>query len=178
MFRTEDRKIFFYEILGMVFIILLGSAFHFTFELSGQNPIVGSISAVNESVWEHLKLVYWPSLFFLLIEFWLIRDKSKNFFFAKAMGICLGILIIPLTFYVYTALFEESLVIDILTFIVAVIIGQIISYKILTFEQLNRKWRILGIFILIILGLAFILFTFYPPHLPIFRDGATGNYGI
>ena len=45
-----------YELVGMVFIILLGSMSHFTFELSGFNPIVGAFSAVNESVWEHLKL--------------------------------------------------------------------------------------------------------------------------
>jgi len=54
------KKILRRELAGAVFIILLGSMLHFTFELSGENPVVGVFSAVNESVWEHLKLAYWP----------------------------------------------------------------------------------------------------------------------
>ena len=47
-----------YELIGMVFIFFLGSALNFTFALSGNQPIVGAFSAVNESVWEHLKLAF------------------------------------------------------------------------------------------------------------------------
>jgi len=56
------RKVLVIEVIGTLFIIIQGSAFHFTYELSGNNPVVGSISAVNESVWEHLKLAFWPAL--------------------------------------------------------------------------------------------------------------------
>lgn len=62
------KKILRLELAGAVFTILLGSMLHFTFELSGGNPVVGVFSAVNESVWEHLKLAYWPALAYMVIE--------------------------------------------------------------------------------------------------------------
>ncbi len=55
---ASNKTVFIYELIGVVFIIFLGSALHFTFALSGNQPIVGAFSAVNESVWEHLKLAF------------------------------------------------------------------------------------------------------------------------
>ena len=62
----EKRSIFWYELVGMVFIIILGTLLHFTFEWSGFQEIVGVFSAVNESVWEHLKIAFWPALLYLI----------------------------------------------------------------------------------------------------------------
>jgi hypothetical protein len=54
MAAAKNKTIFIYELIGMVFIIFIGSALHFTFAFSSNQPIVGAFSAVNESVWEHL----------------------------------------------------------------------------------------------------------------------------
>ena len=59
---ARNRKTLAYEIAGIAFIILLGSALHFTYELSGESPIVGVFSAVNESVWEHMKIAFSPQI--------------------------------------------------------------------------------------------------------------------
>ena len=74
-----NRKIFAYELAGIVFIIILGSLLHFTFEFSGGNPVVGVFSAVNESIWEHLKLAFWPAILFALIELVPLRRDGKQF---------------------------------------------------------------------------------------------------
>lgn len=76
MDSLQKRTILTYETIGMVFIILLGSLFHFTFELSDFNPVVGAFSAVNESVWEHLKLGFWP--FGNLHCYWILENKRQN----------------------------------------------------------------------------------------------------
>jgi len=173
------QKILLYEIIGTVFIIFLGSAMHFTYELSGNQAIVGAFSAVNESVWEHLKLAFWPSLIWLLIEYLPLKGQTKNFFTAKALGTYLMAATIPIIFYTYTAFTGESIfAVDISSFIVAVIIGQILSYKFLTYRQLNQNLNKIAIGALILLGIAFIVFTFYPPQLDIFKDSETGKYGI
>jgi hypothetical protein len=78
-----NKKVLIYEIAGTAFIIFLGSAFHFTYEFSGRFAIVGAFSAVNESVWEHLKLAFWPSLIWLLIEYLPIKKLTNNFFESK-----------------------------------------------------------------------------------------------
>jgi len=179
MAADTNKTIFIYELIGMVFIIFLGSVLHFTFALSGNQPIVGSFSAVNESVWEHLKLAFWPSLLLTVIEYPLLRKAANNFFTAKAIGVYLMVTIIPLVFYSYTALSGESIfAIDISSFVVAVIIGQLLSYKLLTYRQLPRNLNKIAVAAIILLALAFIVFTYYPPQLQIFKDSVTGKYGI
>jgi len=179
MGRPERKLAFGYELAGIVFIVIIGTMLHFTFELSGNQPVVGVFSAVNESVWEHLKLGFWPALVWALIEYRYIKKSVNNFFFAKTVGIYLIPIVIPILFYSYTAVLGESvLVIDILTFVVAVIVGQLVSYKLLTYEELPDMLNKISLIALVMLGVAFVLFTFYPPHLPLFRDPVTGEYGI
>ena len=162
----------------MVFIILLGSMLHFTFEWSGNQPLVGVFSAVNESVWEHLKIAFWPALLYLILEYRYLYKKSNNFFFAKTLGIYSIMIIIPAIFYSYTIFFEENLIIDIGSFILAIIIGQLISYRLLINKKLAKIYELMSLVVLIILALAFVVFTFYPPQLQLFQDPNTGEYGI
>ena len=162
----------------MVFIILLGSMLHFTFEWSGNQPLVGVFSAVNESVWEHLKIAFWPALLYLIFEYRYLYKKSNNFFFAKTLGIYSIMIIIPAIFYSYTIFFEENLIIDIGSFILAIIIGQLISYRLLINKKLAKIYELMSLVVLIILALAFVVFTFYPPQLQLFQDPNTGEYGI
>jgi hypothetical protein len=179
MDQVNGKSVFVYELIGMVFIIILGSVLHFTFEWSGSYPVVGAFSAVNESVWEHLKLAFWPALLYLLIEYGLLRKLASNFFLAKTLGVCVMIIVIPVIFYSYTAVAGESiLAIDISTFAIAVIIGQLSSYKLLTYRKLSENLNRVSLIVLLLLTLAFVLFTFYPPQLPIFKDPNTGKYGI
>ena len=164
--------------IGTVFIIFLGSALHFTYALSGNNPVVGSFSPVNESVWEHLKMVFWPSLFWILITILPLRKAVSNFFSAKAIGTYVMVITIPAVFYSYTALVGESiLAIDIATFIIAVIIGQFASYKLFRQNTIVGPTERIALVALLLLALVFVVFTFYPPHLPIFQDSITGHYG-
>jgi len=178
--QVSRRSVLVYELVGMVFITFLGSMLHFTFELSGGNPVVGAFSAVNESVWEHLKLVFWPALLFMFIEYMLFRRKMiNNFALAKTAGVYLAIIIIPVIFYSYTAITGESIfLLDISTFVFAVIVGQLLSYKLLTYRKLSDGFNRISLVLLAVLGIAFVLFTFYPPQLMVFRDPVTGKYGI
>ena len=179
MVSLEKKTVLIYEIIGMLFIIMFGSLLHFTFEWSGYQQIVGVFSAVNESVWEHLKLGFWPALLYALIEYRFIKKRTNNFFLAKTVVVYAIAVIIPLIFYSYTAITGESIfLIDILSFIVAVIIGQLLSYRLLTHKQLSDKLEKLALVALLLLGVAFIVFTFYPPHLPLFQDPISGEYGI
>jgi len=175
----ERRRILFYESAGIVFIIVFGSILHFTFEWSGSQALVGVFSAINESVWEHLKLGFWPAIVFALIEFKYLKKATNNFLFGKTVGIYLIPVVIMVIFYSYTAILGESiLVIDILSFIIAVIVGQLVSYRLLTGKTLPYNLNRVSLIALLLLGLAFVLFTFYPPQLAMFQDPITGEYGI
>jgi uncharacterized membrane protein len=173
---NEDRKILALEIAGTLFIIFLGTALHFTFDFSGKNPIVGSFSAVNESVWEHLKLPFWPALLWMLIEIYPLRKEVSNFFAAKAIGLIVMIVIIPAVFYAYTVFTEEILVVDIATFMIAVVVGQVISYKLYKKDTPSKRTEIVALIVITLLAIIFVTFTYYPPHLSIFQDSNTGQY--
>lgn len=175
---SMDKKAFVLEVVGTIFIIFLGSALHFTYAASGNNPVVGAFSAVNESVWEHLKLAFWPALVWMLIVLFPIRRLVNNFFFAKTVGAYVMVTVIPLIFYVYTVFTGESiLAIDIGSFFAAVIVGQLVSYAIYRYKRLPRATEKLSIVAFVLLAIIFVIFTFYPPHLPIFQDSVTGQYG-
>ncbi|MCZ2808706.1 MAG: DUF6512 family protein [Candidatus Bathyarchaeota archaeon] len=174
----EKRSIFWYELVGMVVIIILGSMLHFTFEWSGFQEIVGVFSAVNESVWEHLKIAFMPSILFMIIEYRFLYKRTNNFFFAKALGIYSIMVIIPVIFYTYTIFIEHNLTIDVLSFIFAIIVGQLVSYKFLTFKKFSKNMELISLVTLAILALAFVIFTFYPPQIQLFQDPNTGEYGI
>jgi hypothetical protein len=174
----KDKKVLILEVIGTLFIIFLGTALHFTFAASGNNPVVGSFSAVNESVWEHLKLPFWPSLFWLLIIMYPLRNTVHNFFSAKAVGTILMLIIIPVVFYSYTAFTKEILAVDIATFMIAVIVGQTVSYRLYNKGTRVRLTEVMAIAVIALLAILFITFTFYPPHLSIFMDTETGNYGL
>jgi hypothetical protein len=174
----EKKSIFWYELGGMVFIIVIGSMLHFTFELSGFQEIVGMFSAVNESVWEHLKIAFFPTLLYTIFEYRYLNKKTNNFFFAKTLGVFAILIIIPLIFYSYTIFIEHNLTIDVLSFIFAIMVGQLVSYKMLTFKQLSKNLKLISLVALVILAIAFVVFTFYPPQIQLFQDPNTGEYGI
>jgi hypothetical protein len=89
------------------------------------------------------------------------------------------IIIIPIVFYAYTAITGESiLAVDITTFIVAIVFGQLLSYKLFSHRGFPERLKWVSLTAFAALGIAFILFTFYPPHVPHFRDPISGNYGI
>lgn len=168
-----------WELFGIIFVFLLGALLHFVFEWSGESKVVGAIASVNESVWEHFKQGFWPMCLYAMIEYRFIRANINNFFTAKAVAVYLIPIIIALIFYAYTtATGAESLIVDILIFAVAITAGQLISYRILTSVKLPEYANMIAAAFIILLALVLILFTFYPPHLPIFLDANTGMYGI
>jgi hypothetical protein len=173
------KSILRWEIAGIIFIVVLGTVLHFVFEWSGRAIPVAPIAAVNESVWEHLKLGFWPALVYAAWEYSRFGKSAKNFYLAKTLGIYLIPITIVVLFYSYTAILGHDLLIaDILIFVVAVIIGQLVSYKLLMVSPLPEKINRFAPIALAVLGILFVLFTFYPPHLPLFRDPVTGGYGI
>lgn len=168
-----------WELVGIIVISVLGSVLHFVFEWFGEWDPVGVIAAVNESVWEHLKLAFWPAVFYAVLEYRYLKRLTNNFFLAKACGTYVMPISIVTLFYAYTAAVgHEILAADILIFWLAVALGQLASYRMLTSHVLPEWSNVVGLALVVFLAIAFVVFTFYPPHLPIFMDPVTGGYGI
>lgn len=168
-----------WELIGIAIISVLGAVLHFVFELSGEWEPVGVIAAVNESVWEHFKIAFWPTLFYAIVEYRFLKNFTNNFVIAKATCIFAIPATIAVLFYSYTSISgQEILAVDILIFVIAIALGQLTGYRILTLSKLPRWLNLLGGILIIIYATSFGLFTFYPPHLSVFEDPVTGSYGI
>ena len=168
------------QLIVILFSLILGTLLHFTYEWSGNNLFVGSFSAVNESIWEHLKLVFYPMIIAMIVEYFFIKENVNNYIEAKTIGIFTAISFIVITFFTYSGIIGTSIiVIDILIFIFSIILGEYIAYKLM--KRKNESTVLstsLSIIILIFFLLCFIIFTYLPLEVNLFRDITTGTYGI
>ena len=158
-----------YQIFSTIFVILLGTLLHFTYKLSGENKFVAIFSAINESTWEHLKLIFFPMLISIIIGYFYLGNKVKNFICTKTLGLILGMGFIVVFFYTYSGILGKNIsIIDILSFFIAVILSEFLAYILMVNKaKCNKK---IAIIILIIIAISFIIFTYYPPDLGIFKD--------
>lgn len=126
-----------------------------------------------------MKLAFWPAFFFYFIEYFFLHKRSNNFFLAKTISLYIMPLSIILFFYLYLMLVgHDILFLDIAIFVMAIGFGQLASYAFLTFKRLAPSFEIVSLIFLIILTLAFLLFTYFPPRLFLFKDPVTGGNGI
>lgn len=168
-----------WELVGIPIIFCCGSALHFAFEWCGRLPIVAPFAAVNESVWEHLKLAFWPAVLYAVVEYAAFGKDVAGFGVAKSVGILAMPLCVVLLFYGYKALLGHHVLwLDILIFLVAVSVGQASSCLLLAAERRHAGLEWVGLAALFLLGLCFAAFSFRPPRLPIFQDSVTGKYGL
>ena len=164
---------------GILAISLVGSLLHFTFELGEFWKPLAVISAVNESVWEHLKIGFWPAFIWGVIEFFVLGRKIKNFFFAKAITFLFIPSIIVALFYSYTLITgTEILAVDITIFFIAIAVAQIVGYRVMLIRKKFLSLNILGAVIILISLVSFSLFSYFPPRYQLFEDPVTGGYGI
>lgn len=167
-----------WHIAGFFFVAIVGTLFHFTYVWSGYNPFVGMVSAVNESVWEHLKLGFFPVIVFGIVEFLFLDVRKKSFFFAKAVGVFVLMVFIVGFFYLYTAITgSDILLVDIISFYVAVALCQLVSYFILLRVPKRLIRTVAGILFFIVFTILFIVWTFLPPRIFLFEEESTGQYG-
>ena len=173
----DITKIKNFQIVSAVFVSILGTLLHFTYEFFGENIFVASFSAVNESVWEHLKLVFFPMLVTTIIGYFYVKKNTSNFLCSRLFGTSVAMLFIIIFFYTYTGIIGKSILfIDISSFFIAVILGEYLSYKLITS---NFKCNsLISLFILILVLMCFIVFTYFPPNVEIFKDPVLNQYGI
>jgi hypothetical protein len=168
-----------WEIAGIFLIFFAGSLLHFTYQWTNASRFAAIFSAVNESTWEHLKLAFWPALFYAVLEYLFLFDAVDQFWFAKFLGIFLMPVLIVVIFYGYkTICGRHFLWADITTFFIAVSGGQIVSFLLMRSNMNSRLLELAGIAGLLVMTAAFSLLTLFPPRFFLFKDPLTGKYGI
>lgn len=176
--QLNRKRILKWEMFGILFIFLLGSLLHFAYELSGGLRAVALIGAVNDSVWEHLKIGFWPAFIWAVIEFFIFGKRTKNFLIAKGISFTINALLISGIYYGSVVLGIENLAVDIANFFVSIAIAQIVSYRIILTQRWYKVLSIIGVILVLVNLAAFSLLSYFPPQYSLFKDPLTGGYGI
>lgn len=173
----KKNNILKFTILSGIFVMILGTLLHFIYEWSGGNNFVASFSAVNESTWEHLKLLFFPMLITTIIGYFYFGQNYSNFLCSRLLCILTALLFTIVFFYSYVGIIGTNFAfIDISIFFVAVVLGELVSYKIILSDfKCNNA---VAIFLLLILLICFITFTYFTPKIGLFKDPISGLYGI
>lgn len=172
------QSIWLWQLWGFAVTSLGGTVLHFLYGWLGESLWIAPFSGVNESTFEHMKLLFWPMLIFALVQSFFFRDR-KDFWCVKLRGILLGLLLIPVLFYTYNGVIGRSPDwLNIVIFFVSAAIAYIYETRLFRAERLRCKARGWAIAALCAVALLFVLFTFLTPELGIFKDPLTGTYGI
>jgi len=166
---------------GSVLAFLAGSLFHYLYEISGNSVLMGALAPVNESIWEHLKMIPIPLTAWWLLSYRLALrrgavDRDKWFTGAPA-SIAIALITVPAIYYFYTGAFTDRiLIVDISSLFVGFLFGQLLArhlYK----HAAGIDARLALALCLAIIAL-FAWFTFNTPHLPLFADPIDGSFGL
>ena len=177
--QFSKNKLLRFQIFSVIFTWILGTILHFTYDWSNQNALVGTFSAINESTWEHLKLLFFPMLITTIIGYFYLKPKEeyKNFLCAKTIGTLSALAFVVIFFYTYTGIIGTNFaILDIGSFFVGVFLGEYITYKLT--NKISGCKKSLAFFILIVLFVCFIAFSFKAPDIGLFRDPLINNSSI
>ena len=172
-----NRSTFLWQAVGFGFATLTGTLLHFLHEWTG-SIWVAPFSGVNESTWEHMKLLYWPLLLFAFVQFPCFKNEPC-FWWVKLLGTLTGLILIPVLFYTYNGAFGKSPDwVNITIFYVATAAAFLLEWWLYKRDRLLCKLPWLPFVLICLIGILFVIFTFIPPQIPLFRDPITGAYGL
>ena len=163
---------------GFAAVTFGGTILHFLYDWTSGSILVSPFSGVNESTWEHMKLLFWPMFLFALVQRLFFRDQ-ENYWCVKLAQVLLGLILIPVLFYTYNGVFGKSPDwINIAIFYITALL--VFLFEWLAFKkdwlQCKHPWRAFATICLI--GVLFVVFTFATPQIPLFQDPPTGTYGV
>ncbi|MBR3893527.1 MAG: hypothetical protein IKJ35_00105 [Clostridia bacterium] len=172
------RSIGLWQLLGFAVTSLGGTLLHFLYDWLGEAKWIAPFSGVNESTWEHMKLLFWPTFLYAVVQSFFFRER-RDFWCVKLRGILLGLSLIPIIFYTYNGVIGRSPDwINIAIFFVAAAIAYLFETRLFQAETVTCKSPKLVIGILCAIAVLFGVFTFLTPEIGIFKDPLTGTYGI
>ena len=154
-------------ILTALVTSLGGAALHFLYDLL-PGPLTALFSPINESVWEHLKLLFWPMLLGAVFLSRRSRNRPRlcSAFFAALLATPTLLLT---SYYLLQAVGVESLAVDIALYFISMFAGYWLAWVLYR----RKKPETIGgwlLMVAIVYCASLVLFTFAAPDLPIFRS--------
>ena len=163
--------------ISTIFISLIGTLSHFTYDISNHNKIIGLFSAVNESTWEHIKIALTPTILWSLVDGF-IYGSNPNYFLAKFVSLFIIIILMPILYYGHKAITKKNLFIfDIISFYIVIISSQYLFYILLKVGDVPYIVNYLSVIGIILIFGGYMIHTLMPAKSFLFKDPLTNKYG-
>lgn len=163
---------------GFLFTAVVGTLLHFLFDWTDGSVVAALFSAVNESIWEHLKLLFYPMLIFAVVEFFFWGKELDSFWCIKLIGILVGLVLIPVLYYTYTGILGINA--DWFNITIFFLVAGIVFWLEAKLFQSAFSCPVgskPAVILICLIAIVFTVLTFLPPQLPLFQDPLTGSYG-
>ncbi len=173
------KRLFYWELAGFLFTAALGALLRSTYGWGG-GAFAAAFSAVNGSVWEHMKLLFFPMFLFSVLQTWAMGRNYPDFLAVRAAAVLAGAALYPVLFYTYTGVLGYRLPwADAAVFLLADLGAFLLDFRLLGRGRLSQPWQqVVGLLALWAVAFLFVWCTFRPPHLALWRDMAAGVWGI
>jgi len=172
------RNVSLWQFAGFSLTALVGTLLQYLYDWSDKSVLAALVSGVNESTWEHMKLLFFPLFLFAWIQSLFFKEYPA-FWCIKLGGFLTGLLLIPVLFYTYNGAIGQSPDwYNITVFFAATAAAFLAEWRLFKHNRLRCKHPWIPLSLICMLGVLFIVFTFETPRLPLFCDPLTGTYGI
>ena len=174
------KRLFFWEAGGFLFTAVFGTLLHFVYDWSSGSALAAAFSGVNESTWEHMKLLFFPMFLYSLVQMGLLGRNYPNFPAVRLVSILTGLILIPVLFYTYSGVLGKTVDwVNISIFFVSALAAFGVDFRLLRRGRLSAPWlQLLSFALMWALAFAFVWCTFHPPRIGLWRDPVTGLTGI
>ena len=167
-----------WQAAGFALVTFGGTILHFLYGWTGGSILVSPFSGVNESTWEHMKLLFWPLFLFALVQRLFYRDQ-ENYWCVKLAEVALGLVLIPVLFYTYNGAFGKSPDwLNIAIFYITALLVFLFEWWAFKNNRLQCGYTLLPFAVICLIGVLFVAFTFSPPQIPLFQGPFSGNCGV
>ena len=166
------------KILGVIIAFALCFPLHSSYQKI-PSFITSIFLPVNESIWEHMKILFGSILIAGVIQKIIViakKEKINNICFSNFIAALSSIPIFLILFLPVYYIIGENIVVTIIIMFITIVIAELISYKIMNMYDFKLENK--TIFFVIIVYIIFTILTYYPIKIDLFKDPTKNIYGI
>ena len=172
------KKLFLWQFSGFVLSTAIGTLLHFLYSFTQFLPFA-PFSAVNESTFEHMKILFFPTFLFAAVQAPFFHKEYNGFWGVKLIGTSAALLTMPIAFYTLTGVFGSLPAwLNVLIFFLSAAVGFYLEFRLFDNKKTPIRSSAFPLTVFVALSVAFVVCTFFPPHIPLFQDPVTGGFGI
>lgn len=189
--KSAKKNLIIITVISIIVTSVIGVLSHFAYDFFGKNAAAALFFPINESPWEHLKLLFFPMLLCLIVISAFYPYKNKSCYVTGiAMGLIWGCIAILSMFYTLTGIIGKNIDwLNIVIYFIAVIGAHLLFYYYAamplnnTYSYLNRDndrngsncngipvW--ISIIAITAMCILFFIFSFYQPDIGLFQSAA------